>query len=58
MHLSKDKYKKWQKFQDNQNNKKAAKPQVIFNKNLPKLTSYPKIIPTNPTIISLFFPHG
>lgn len=44
MHLSKEKYKKWQKFQSNQ----RKTPKVIFGKNLPKLTSYPKTIPNNP----------
>lgn len=47
MHLSKDKYRKWQKFQNSQKKKtKAAK--VVFGKNLPKLASYPKSIPNNP----------
>lgn len=47
MHLSRDKYEKWQKFQNDQK-KKSKKPKVIFGKNLPKLTSYPKTIPNNP----------
>ena len=47
MHLSRDKYEKWQKFQ-NEEKKKTRKPKVVFGKNLPKLTSYPKIIPNNP----------
>lgn len=47
MHLAQDKYEKWQKFQDSQN-KKKKKIQVTFGKNLPKLTSYPKINPNNP----------
>lgn len=47
MHLPKDKYAKWQRFQNAQKKKtKAAK--VVFGKNLPKLTSYPKTIPKNP----------
>lgn len=47
MHLSKDKYERWQKFQ-NEEKKKTNKTKVVFGKNLPKLTSYPKIIPKNP----------
>jgi len=47
MHLSKNKYEKWQKFQ-NDEKKKTKKVKVIFGKNLPKLTSYPKTIPNNP----------
>lgn len=46
MHLSKAKYKKWQKFQENQKQGKIAK--YKFNKTLPKLKSYPKSIPNNP----------
>lgn len=49
MHLSENKYKKWQEFQNNQK-KKNTEPNIIFNENLPKLTSYPKIIPDNPII--------
>ena len=47
MHLSKDKYQKWQNFQKNQM-KKTRKTKVVFDKNLPKLASYPKFIPDNP----------
>ncbi len=47
MHLSKDKYEKWQKFQ-NAEKKKTKQPKAVFGKNLPKLTYYPKIIPNNP----------
>ena len=44
MHLSKVKYEKWQKFQNSQKRKtKMAK--ATFGKNLPKLSTYPKIIP-------------
>lgn len=43
MHLSRDKYKKWQEFQNKQKNKtRRTKP--VFGKNLPKLTFYPKKI--------------
>lgn len=41
MHLAQDKYEKWQRFQNKQKKTKAAK--VVFGKNLPKLTTYPKI---------------
>lgn len=54
MHLSENKYKKWQEFQNSQK-KKTKKPKVTFNKNLPRLASYPKTIPHNP-IIASFFP--
>ncbi|MCL4365623.1 SET domain-containing protein [Patescibacteria group bacterium] len=47
MHLSEDKYKKWQKFQ-NTEKKKTKKVRVVFGKDLPRLTSYPKVIPNNP----------
>lgn len=47
MHMSHDKYEKWQKFQ-NEQMKKTKRPKAIFGKNLPKLASYPKIIPNNP----------
>ena len=50
MHLTKAKYEKWQKFQNSQKRKtRAAK--VVFGKNLPKLSSYPEIIPNNPIYI-------
>ena len=47
MHMSRDKYDKWQIFQNNKK-KKTIKIKAVFGKNLPKLTSYPKIIPNNP----------
>lgn len=47
MHLSEEKYKIWQKFQ-NREKKKTKISKVVSNKNLPKLSSYPKIIPVNP----------
>ncbi|MFH0773572.1 MAG: SET domain-containing protein-lysine N-methyltransferase [bacterium] len=47
MHLSKDKYKKWQQFQ-NIENKKTRRVKIIFGKNLPPLITYPKMIPHNP----------
>jgi len=47
MHLSKDKYERWQKFQ-NEERKKTKRARVVFGKNLPKLISYPKMIPNNP----------
>jgi len=46
MHLSKDKYKSWQKFQDEEK-KKTKTSKFIFGKNLPKLKSYPRIIQNN-----------
>lgn len=44
MHLSEEKYQKWQKFQNGQK-KKSKTTKFSFGKNLPKLISYPKIIP-------------
>jgi len=44
MHLTKEKYNKWQKFQNSQN-KKTKKQKVVFGKNLPVLSSYPKTVP-------------
>lgn len=52
MHLSKDKYNKWQKFQDEEK-KKTKIAKFIFGKNLPKLKSYPKIILDNPIYQSM-----
>lgn len=47
MHLQKDKYESWQKFQDEEKEKtKTAK--FTFGRNLLKLTSYPRKIPNNP----------
>lgn len=47
MHLTKDKYEKWQKFQNKQ--KAKTKPaKFVFGRNLLKLASYPKAIPNNP----------
>lgn len=47
MHLSPDKYKKWQAFQ-NLEKKKTRTVKVKFGKNLPKLNHYPKTIRNNP----------
>ncbi|PIY69349.1 hypothetical protein COY90_01090 [Candidatus Roizmanbacteria bacterium CG_4_10_14_0_8_um_filter_39_9] len=47
MHLSKDKYEKWQRFQ-NTEKKKTKVAKFIFGKNLPMLSSYPKTVPHNP----------
>lgn len=52
MHLSKDKYKKWQKFQ-NKEKKKTKTTKFIFGKNLIRLTSYPKTILNNPIYQSI-----
>lgn len=48
MHLTQDKYKKWQKFQNTKKKRDTKKIKVVFGKNLPKLTNYPKKIPYNP----------
>lgn len=47
MHLSEDKYQKWQRFQ-NKEKKKTKIVKFVYGKNLPKLTSYPETIPNNP----------
>lgn len=47
MHLSQDKYAKWQKFQNTQK-KKTRMAKVVFGKNLFKLNSYPKTIRNHP----------
>lgn len=52
MHLSEEKYKKWQEFQNSQK-KKDTKIIITFNRNLPRLTSYPKRIPYNPIISAI-----
>lgn len=52
MHLAKNKYKKWQKFQDLEK-KKTKIPKVVFGKNLPKLASYPKTIKSNPIYVKI-----
>lgn len=44
MHLTEEKYQAWQKFQDEQK-KNMAKPKVVFNKSLPRLKNYPKLLP-------------
>jgi hypothetical protein len=52
MHLSKDKYERWQEFQ----NKEMSKTKIekfTFGKNLPKLKSYPKTIINNPIYRSI-----
>lgn len=47
MHLTKEKFKKWQKFQD-KNKKETKIAMFVFGKNLSKLNSYPKITSKNP----------
>jgi len=44
MHLSKTKYERWQKFQNNEK-KKTRIAKFVFGKNLPKLRFYPKNVP-------------
>ena len=52
MHLPKDKYKKWQNFQNSQK-RKTKRARVVFGKNLTKLSFYPKTIPSSPIYQSL-----
>lgn len=47
MHLPKDTYEQWQRFQDTQEKKIKTAPYVL-NEQLPKLSSYPLTIPINP----------
>ena len=47
MHLTRKKYEKWQRFQ-NEEKKKTKAEKVIFGKNLSRLSSYPKIDLHNP----------
>ena len=54
MHLPKNKYEIWQKFQDEEK-KKTKTAKHILGKNLPRLTTYPKRIPNNP-IYSIMVP--
>lgn len=53
MHLSKDKYKRWQKFQ-NKEKKKTKIEKFPFGKNLEKLISYPKTVPINPIYTTIY----
>ena len=60
MHLTQNKYEKWQQFQNRQK-KKTKTARLAFGKNLPKLTSYPRKILNNPIydqISSNTFPRG
>ena len=43
MHLPKEKYEDWQEYQAREK-KKAGVVRFVFNKNLPRLNSYPKKI--------------
>lgn len=47
MHLSEDRYLKWREFQESQA-KKTKRKRIAYNKDLPPLTSYPKLIPAYP----------
>jgi len=47
MHLSKDKYEKWQAFQGNEI-KNMKRTKIIYGRILPKLKKYPRRIPLNP----------
>ena len=53
MHLSKDKYEIWQKFQ-NEKRRKTKKVKIIFGENLPKLAVYPQKIPINPIYATIY----
>lgn len=46
MHLSEEKYERWQEFQSKKPKTKTAK--YVFGRNLPKLNSHPKIDPRDP----------
>lgn len=51
MHLSKEKYERWQEFQTKEK-KKAGVVRFVFNKNLPRLKSYPKKIDSDYAAVS------
>lgn len=53
MHLSKNKYERWQKFQKEEK-KKTKTAKFFFGENLPKLASYPKKIPNNPIYAMIY----
>lgn len=46
MHLQEDKYERWQQFQDNQ--KITSTASFVFGNDLPRLSSYPSTIPSDP----------
>lgn len=52
MHLSREKYKKWQRFQ-NTEKKKTKVAKFVFGKNLPMLSLYPKTAPYNSIYITM-----
>lgn len=52
MHLFQERYQKWRDFQTLQE-KKTKKKRISYNKGLPALESYPKLVPDHP-IYSLF----
>ncbi len=56
MHLSEEKYKKWEKFHDDEA-KKTERERVKFGQELKKLDVYPESIPDNP-IYTLFGAKG
>ncbi len=47
MHLPEDKYQRWQEFQKKQE-KRTKKSRIIYGHDLPKLKSYPAILPSDP----------
>jgi hypothetical protein len=59
MHLSKDKYERWQNFQ-NEKKSNTKITNAVFGKKLPKLASYPKILNNDPiySIIYFLVSHG
>lgn len=54
MHLTESKYKNWQKFQESYFDKKV-RAKIVFEKNLPKLKSYPKILGNDPIYEAIKF---
>ncbi|HLL61204.1 MAG TPA: SET domain-containing protein-lysine N-methyltransferase [Candidatus Nitrosocosmicus sp.] len=53
-HISKEKYERWERFQKEERSK-TKMSKYDFNKNLPKLSSYPKRIPIHPIYKAIMY---
>lgn len=53
MHLPQDKYNLWQTFQNKQR-KETKHTRISYNKQLPRLVTYPKKIPSNPIYAMIY----
>ena len=52
MHLSEDKFTRWQKFQKEER-KKTKMAKFVYGKTLPKLEFYPKKVPVSPILFTI-----